>query len=147
MAIDEDRFYKVWPIFEHLNKTAKIDKADKYLSVDEVMVPYYGRHINKSFIRRKTFKLWLPLNTMELCSMLNRIAAHIQKFLTMGWDMVLTFLGKSTMKSMKITDKKSRGNMDKAFCRAIQIPAPNSIQTYDTHMRGRDLFDQQVGAY
>ena len=44
MNIDEDRFYKVRPIIEHLNKTMERNKADEFISVEEIMVPYYGRH-------------------------------------------------------------------------------------------------------
>ncbi|CAB4059511.1 unnamed protein product [Lepeophtheirus salmonis] len=62
MVIEEDRFYKVRPIFKHLNKTAEINKAEEFLSVDEVMVPYCRRHRDKQFIRgnpvRFGFKLW-----------------------------------------------------------------------------------------
>ena len=42
MLIDQDRFYKVMPIFEHLNKIMKVNKAEEFVSVDEIMVPYYG---------------------------------------------------------------------------------------------------------
>lgn len=87
MNINEDRFYKVRPIFEHLNKTAKINKAEEFLSVDEIMVPYYGRHRDKQFIRGKPvrfgFKLWgaaksdgTLLHVEPYCGSNTRIADH-----------------------------------------------------------------------
>ena len=58
----DDRFYKVRPISDHLNKTMEINKAEEFLSVDEIIVPYYGRHRDKQFIRGKPvrfgYKLW-----------------------------------------------------------------------------------------
>jgi hypothetical protein len=42
MLIDDDKFYKVQPIFEHLNETMKINKAGKFLIIDEIKVLYNG---------------------------------------------------------------------------------------------------------
>ena len=52
---DNDQFYKVRPIFENLNKSAQwlLPLSDSLYSVDESMVPYYGRHSCKQFIRGK----------------------------------------------------------------------------------------------
>ena len=36
---------------------------------------------------------------------------------------------------------------DTKIRKCIQIPVPDSIQTYDKHIGGIDLFDQQVAAY
>ncbi len=62
MAMNEDRFYKVRPLFEHLNKVSKIRNCTEYTSVDEIMILYYGRHRDKQYIRGKPvrfgFKLW-----------------------------------------------------------------------------------------
>ena len=61
MAMDGDRFFKVRPLFEHLNQANKDEKVEFY-SIDEIMVPYYGRHGDKQYIRGKPvrfeFKLW-----------------------------------------------------------------------------------------
>ena len=58
----EDPFYKVRPIFSALNDTYKMMPHTKRLSIDESMIPYYGRHGCKQFIRGKPtwfgYKLW-----------------------------------------------------------------------------------------
>ena len=58
-----DLYYKIRPYFEHLNKSFKeAIPLDQNLNVDESMVPYYGRHRTKQFIRGKPirfgYKLW-----------------------------------------------------------------------------------------
>ena len=62
MAMDGDRFFKVRPLFEHLNQANKDKKKVQFYSIDEIMVAYYGRHGDKQYIREKPvrfgFKLW-----------------------------------------------------------------------------------------
>ena len=62
MSINEDRFYKVRQLFEHINKVFKAIKSKEFTSVDELMVPYYGKHGDKQYISGKPvrfgFKLW-----------------------------------------------------------------------------------------
>jgi hypothetical protein len=59
----DDRFAKVRPMIDILNKSF-LDNAphEENHSVDEAMVPYFGRHGCKQFIRGKPirygFKLW-----------------------------------------------------------------------------------------
>ena len=49
-----DRFYKVRPLFENINQTsAKFIGPSSSLSVDEMMIPYYGHHGDKQYIRGK----------------------------------------------------------------------------------------------
>ena len=49
-----DRFYKVRPLFENINQTsAKFIAHCSSLSVDEMMIPYYGHHGDKQYIRGK----------------------------------------------------------------------------------------------
>ena len=59
-----DRFYKVRPLFDHLNRVFKGHSIpSKCFSVDESIVPYYGSHPMKQFIRGKPlrfgYKLWI----------------------------------------------------------------------------------------
>ena len=59
----EDPYYKVRPFFEMLNDSfRKSLPLDENLSVDEIMVPYFGRHGTKQFIRGKPirygYKIW-----------------------------------------------------------------------------------------
>lgn len=53
---------QVQPIIEHLNEVSKLDCNQEFSSVDEIMVPYYGKPGDKQFIRGKPirfgFKLW-----------------------------------------------------------------------------------------
>lgn len=61
---NNDKFAKVRPFFRHLNQKF-LDHAplQKSHSVDEAMVPYYGRHGCKQYIRGKPirygYKLWM----------------------------------------------------------------------------------------
>ncbi|KAK9720026.1 Transposase IS4 [Popillia japonica] len=59
-----DRFAKMRPLFTHLNKIfLKFATLQESHSVDEAMVPYYGRHGCKQYIHGKPirygFKLWM----------------------------------------------------------------------------------------
>ena len=58
-----DPYYKVRPLFEHLNRSfVQSMPMNENLSVDEIMVPYFGRHGTKQYIRGKPirygYKLW-----------------------------------------------------------------------------------------
>ena len=57
-----DPYYKVRPMFKHLNESFKMMPSPEKLSIDETMVPYYGRHHTKQYIRGKPvrfgYKLW-----------------------------------------------------------------------------------------
>lgn len=62
-----DRMAKVRPLFNSVNERFLAARLyDHHLSIDESMVPYYGRHSSKQFIRGKPirfgFKVW-SLNT------------------------------------------------------------------------------------
>ncbi|KAL3053630.1 hypothetical protein OYC64_006036 [Pagothenia borchgrevinki] len=60
--INDDPFLKVRPIFSELNQSYKVMPFQEWLSVDESMIRYYGRHGCKQFIRGKPirfgYKLW-----------------------------------------------------------------------------------------
>jgi len=63
-----DRMAKVRPLFDVLNQRflEKYPRSETQLAIDESMVPYYGRHTAKQFIRGKPirfgFKVW-SINT------------------------------------------------------------------------------------
>lgn len=44
------------PIFTNLNKSAKYFLDSEKFSVDEVMIPYYGRHSAKQYIHGKPIR-------------------------------------------------------------------------------------------
>ncbi|XP_037937390.1 uncharacterized protein LOC119670695 [Teleopsis dalmanni] len=59
-----DRFAKVTPLIALVNKKfMQFGVFHEYLSIDEQMVPYFGRHSSKMYIRNKPikfgFKLWV----------------------------------------------------------------------------------------
>jgi len=62
MRMDNDKYYKVRPIFRILNEAFKSCAAYADFSVDESIIPYFGKHGTKQFIRGKPirfgFKLW-----------------------------------------------------------------------------------------
>lgn len=61
-ATDDDPFFKLLPTFTELNASFKLLPYTKEQSVDEAMVPYYGKHGCKQFIRGKPvrfgYKVW-----------------------------------------------------------------------------------------
>ena len=63
--LNDDAYFKVSPVFENLNKTGKwiklIASSGAY-SVEEIMVPYYGRHSSKQFIRGKPIRFGCKVN-------------------------------------------------------------------------------------
>ncbi|CAG4937378.1 unnamed protein product [Parnassius apollo] len=59
-----DKFAKLRPLFDELNKIfTEMAPLEENYSIDEAMVPYYGRHSCKQFIRGKPirwgYKLWV----------------------------------------------------------------------------------------
>ncbi|XP_030747084.1 piggyBac transposable element-derived protein 2-like [Sitophilus oryzae] len=63
-AIDKnDRLYKLRPLLNHLNESFKTHGSlEENLSIDESMIPYYGKHYAKQYIKGKPirfgFKNW-----------------------------------------------------------------------------------------
>jgi len=50
----EDRFWKVRPLFDHLNSTAKQwVRQNKAVSIDEAIVKYFGPHPLKQYMKGK----------------------------------------------------------------------------------------------
>lgn len=65
-----DKYSKVRPLLDCLNgKFLKYAPVEENHSVDEAMVPYYGRHSGKQFIRGKTircgYKFWVETTRLE----------------------------------------------------------------------------------
>lgn len=60
---NENKLYKLQPLIDTLNQNfRKYGGVDEYLSIDESMIPYYGKHFAKQFIKGKPirfgFKNW-----------------------------------------------------------------------------------------
>ena len=66
-AINDDRYYKVRPLFSHLNNVSKLLPFKEDLAIDESMVRYYGRHRGKQYMIAKPikfgFKVWSLAST------------------------------------------------------------------------------------
>ena len=60
--VDDDRYFKVIPLFDIFNVNFKRFVSANNCSVYESMISYYGRHGTKQFVRGKPiqfgFKLW-----------------------------------------------------------------------------------------
>jgi len=57
LLLDDDGYYKVRPLFDNLNSNSLRWFGDQqYYSVNEVMVPYYGKHSSKQFIQGKPIR-------------------------------------------------------------------------------------------
>ena len=61
---DDDKFYKVCPIFDILNKSAEwfVPVGGSNYSVDETMIPYYGKHSCKQVIKGKPVQFGYKVN-------------------------------------------------------------------------------------
>ena len=52
-----DKFFKLSPLISILNESSKQDFPNKMrFSIDESMIPYYGRHGCKQYIRGKSIR-------------------------------------------------------------------------------------------
>ena len=67
--IDDDRYYKVRPLFDILNTNFKRFVSANNFSLNESMIPYFGRHGTNQFIKGKPiqfgFKFWCLLSSDE----------------------------------------------------------------------------------
>ena len=51
-----DPYYKIRSLFDQINRSPKYVKNEKNFSVDESMVPYFGHHHTKQYLRLKPIK-------------------------------------------------------------------------------------------
>jgi hypothetical protein len=53
----DDKFAKVRPLLQHINERCKANFVpEQNVSIDEAMIPYYGRHGAKQYLHGKPFK-------------------------------------------------------------------------------------------
>ena len=87
-SLNDDRDYKVRPLFEILNHNVIQLSSTTHHSIDESMTPYYGKHRTKQFIHGKpirfVFKLWSITST-------DRYLLHVELYC--GSDTVLKETG------------------------------------------------------
>ena len=59
----KDKFAKIQPLLNNLNKTfLENGPLSSHISVDECIVPYYGRHCAKQFIKGKPVRFGYKVN-------------------------------------------------------------------------------------
>lgn len=96
----EDRLYKLRPLVDILNKNfRKHGGFDEHLSIDESMVPYYGKHYAKQFIRGKPirfgYKNWVICSSsgyMYGFQIYTGKTSDKNKLFGLGGDVVLSLL-------------------------------------------------------
>ena len=90
--IDDDRFYKVRAFLDALNSNFKVFKDHAYYSVDEIMVPYFGKHGSKQYMHGKPirygFKLWAIASS-------DGYLVHVEPYCGSSTRITETGLGKS----------------------------------------------------
>ena len=105
-----DPYYKVRPFFERLNQSFLAAlPLDQNMCVDEVMVPYYGRHGTKQFIRGKPvrygYKIWALASSKGYMYQVEPYCGAMTNLETtgngQGYDVVLGLLNKSNVPSGK----------------------------------------------
>jgi len=63
----QDRLYKLRPLLDHMQrKFLALNPLEEHLSIDESMIPYYGRHFAKQYIRGKPIRF--GYKNWALCS-------------------------------------------------------------------------------
>ncbi|VEN56769.1 unnamed protein product [Callosobruchus maculatus] len=80
----DDRFAKIRPLFEKLNERfMDFAPISQNHSVDEAMVPYYGHHGAKQFIKGKPirygYKMWAGTTPKDTFVGMNHIKAVRQQ--------------------------------------------------------------------
>jgi Transposase IS4 len=83
-AIPTDKMYEVSSFISALNaRFQQFGIFHKYLSVDEEMVPYYGHHSAKMYLRGKPirfrYKLWhcSPTYIVQICNKIGDSTLHL----------------------------------------------------------------------
>ena len=96
-----DRMAKVRPLFNLMNENfVKHFPATQHLSIDESMVPYYGRHSAKQFIRGKPirfgYKVWSLNTPLGYCVQMDPYqgAGVTDKQLGLGGSVVINLVDK-----------------------------------------------------
>ena len=103
--INEDRYFKVRGMFDILNKTYKQIEISECLSIDESIVPYYGKHGTKQFIRGKPIRFGF---TLWCCTTSDGMLLHAEPYcgtstllsktnLEQGADVVLGLIEKCSV--------------------------------------------------
>ena len=92
--VDDDSYYKVRPIFDILNSKRSLFQGleSGAYSVDEVMIPYYGKHSTKQYIQNKPvkygYKVWALASSEGIGLSFESYGGKATGFRTLVWDKV-----------------------------------------------------------
>ncbi|KAK9729882.1 Transposase IS4 [Popillia japonica] len=173
----EDKFAKVRPLFDLLNERfLQFGIFSHNLSIDEQMVPYFGRHSAKMFIRGKPvrfgFKIWcltldekgfyatgtIRENRTAKCLLetTKQIAKRDRGWFDAAYDknssirMVRWNDNAVVTVASNIEEVEPIGNIkrySRKEKREVQVKQPNIIEKYNSHMGGVDLHDNAIANY
>ena len=98
-----DRLFKIRPLLNSLNENFKKHGGlDEHLSIDESMIPYYGKHYAKQYIKGKPirfgFKNWALCSTngyMISFEIYTGKSNTVEKVFGLGGDVVMSLLHQS----------------------------------------------------
>ena len=97
-----DKFFKVNPLFKMINESCLQNFIpEKNVSIDESMVPYYGRHGCKLYIQNKPvkfgYKLWVAATSLGYAIQFYPYAGkddNYNKDIGLGGSVVMTLMSK-----------------------------------------------------
>ena len=102
-----DRLFKIRPLLNSLNENFKKHGGlDEHLSIDESMIPYYGKHYAKQYIKGKPirfgFKNWALCSSngyMISFEIYTGKSNTVEKVFGLGGDVVMSLLHQSEVPS------------------------------------------------
>ncbi|KAH9639653.1 hypothetical protein HF086_009106 [Spodoptera exigua] len=120
-----DKFAKVRPLWKLLNaRWVKYYPGDKNLSIDESMIPYYGKHGTKQHIHGKPIRF--GYKSWSICTRLGYLIY-----------VASTQCGSEPISKVKRYCDKQKKDVDQPRC----------FVNYNKFMGGVDRLDQNVGCY
>ncbi|GBP60015.1 PiggyBac transposable element-derived protein 3 [Eumeta japonica] len=119
----QDKYTKVRPLVTLLNKKfLEFSPLEEHYSVDEAMIPYYGRHGCKQHIKGKPirygFKAWVGATRLGIAS-----------------------------NAVGINPKQSAKRFSQSEKRNIVIEEPHMVSIYNKYMGGVDRSDENISHY
>ncbi|KAK4292663.1 hypothetical protein Pmani_034580 [Petrolisthes manimaculis] len=102
MKMTDDKFYKVRPLIQHLNQVNKPKYSQEFYSIDEVMIPYYGRHSSKQFIKGKPIRF--GFNVWAACTA-DGFLLHAEPYCGLYTNISDTGLGQGPNEVMEMVKK------------------------------------------
>jgi hypothetical protein len=140
----EDKFVKVRALLDLLNKRFMSNGTSSCsFSVDESMVPYFGRHGCKQFIKGKPvrfgFKMWVCASPTGYVFHLQPYPGIAEKGIP-GKDRVVC-LASSACGVHPVKQVKRFSRTDK---RHINIQCPEVVRHYNANMGGVDMADANI---